>query len=136
MVLEEIRKETRTNDKRELPTHTHTPHTPHTHTPHTPHTHTYTHTHTHTHSLCVLCAVEGSSKVLVVANDERTCYQLRQYLCEGGQRLLEKQLSRLNPTVDTTASKSLKRSLPSEVGGASKKRKTDAVEQWCIWVIH
>ncbi len=84
---------------------------------------------THTHSLCVLCAVEGSSKVLVVANDERTCYQLRQYLCEGGQRLLEKQLSRLNLTVDTTTSKNLKRSLPSQVGGASKKRKTDTVEE-------
>ncbi len=90
---------------------------------------------THTHPLCVLCAVEGSSKVLVVANDERTCYQLRQYLCEGGQRLLEKQLSRLNLTVDTTTSKNLKRSLPSQVGGASevegasKRRKTDTVEQ-------
>ncbi|XP_064386752.1 DNA repair endonuclease XPF-like [Halichondria panicea] len=88
MVLEEIRKETRTNEK-----------------------------------------LEGSSKVLVVANDERTCYQLRQYLCEGGQRLLEKQLSRLNLTVDTTTSKNLKRSLPSQVGGASKKRKTDTVEE-------
>lgn len=72
--------------------------------------------------------VEGGGRVLVVANDERTCYQLRevclstynntmlhcylavviiaihvQYLCKGGMKLLQRQFERL------LASKQLRR---------------------------
>ena len=46
-----------------------------------------------------MSTVGGACKVLVVTNDERTCYQLRQYLCDGGQKLLERQLSRLEPAL-------------------------------------
>ncbi len=75
----------------------------------------------HTRPLIVYIVEEGNGKVLVVANDDRTCYQLRQYLCEGGQHLLEKQLSRLN-TTHATKVKSQKIPVPSKRGVASSKQ--------------
>ncbi|CAI8009793.1 DNA repair endonuclease XPF [Geodia barretti] len=36
----------------------------------------------------------GSGRVLVVVNDERTSYQLKQFLCSGGRSLLEQQFHR------------------------------------------
>ncbi len=62
--------------------------------------------------------------MLVVASDDKTCYQLRHYLCEGGQSLLDKQLSRHIPAY-TAKVKGQKRPLSKEVGVASTKPSAD-----------
>jgi DNA excision repair protein ERCC-4 len=35
-----------------------------------------------------------SDTILILANDERTCYQLKEYLCSGGKRLLQRLFER------------------------------------------
>ncbi|XP_065904706.1 DNA repair endonuclease XPF-like isoform X2 [Dysidea avara] len=65
-------------------------------------------------------AKEAGSKILVAANDERTCYQLREYLCVGGSKLLLRVYEKL---VATTVKKGSERAPPLPKNKAQKTRR-------------